>query len=213
MLASLDESGLFLNVAATCAEVRTLGAGRRFVVWVQGCPFHCAGCIAPDWTQDIPARQMTPQQLAEEILAAPGLDGITLSGGEPMMQPAPLAVALALVHAQRDLPVICFTGFLLENLLREPRRTGVEDLLAQVDVLIDGPYVRERDDNHGLRGSNNQRIHYLTQRLAGCDLENQPRRVEIILNRGHALVAGVPPQHFQQTFDRAVQKAQRWMRV
>ena len=114
---------------------------------------------------------------------------------------------------KRDLPVICFTGFLLENLLREPRRTGVEDLLAQVDVLIDGPYVRERDDNRGLRGSNNQRIHYLTQRLADCDLENQPRRVEIILNRGHALVAGVPPQHVQQTFDRAVQKAQRWMRV
>lgn len=55
-----------------------------------------------------------------------------------------------------------FHGDLLEDLLDEanPRRTEVTDrMLACIDVLVDGPYIKELHDiSLRFRGSSNQRI-------------------------------------------------------
>ncbi|WP_207401142.1 4Fe-4S single cluster domain-containing protein [Actinomadura roseirufa] len=179
-----------LNVAEVCPATRALGPGLRAVAWVQGCPFRCRGCIAPDWIPDRPARRMTPAELAAELLRDPAVTGLTFSGGEPMEQAAGLAATVRAARRVRDLTLICFTGHRLERLAGRP---GVAALLAETDVLIDGRYVAARDDGRGLRGSANQRVHHLTGRLRGHDLEAGPRRAEIRLSGASALLVGVPP--------------------
>lgn len=173
---------------------RALGPGLRSAVWVQGCPFRCAGCIAPDWIPVDGGRRVPVTDLAAELLADPEVTGLTFSGGEPMRQAAGLAHLARRARAERDLTLIVFTGFRLAELRRKPPGPGVPDLLGQADVVIDGRYVAARNDGRGLRGSDNQRVHLLTGRLADAyaELAAGPRRTEIRLRPTSALLVGVP---------------------
>lgn len=196
-----------LNVAETCVGTRALGPGLRSVVWVQGCPLRCRGCMSAEWIPERPARLVAPADLAAELLAPPGIEGLTLSGGEPMAQASGLAALVRAARELRDLSVICFTGFRLES-LRRGLFEGAEELLGLVDVLIDGPYVDGRDDGHGLRGSDNQRIHHLTGRLRDCgyDFAGRRRTVEVRVRDRAAVLVGVPPRGLAVAFDRAVDR-------
>ena len=68
------------------------GPGIRFVTFMQGCPLRCRYCHNPDtWRADAPVKyELTPRQLLDEVsryksFIAKG--GVTLTGGEPLMQP------------------------------------------------------------------------------------------------------------------------------
>src|ERR1039457_1910144 len=95
-----------VNVAETCVGTKALGPGVRSVVWVQGCPLHCHGCIAPDWIPQRQARLVHPDDLAAELLADENVSGLTLSGGEPMLQAIPLTAMVRAARRQRDMNVI-----------------------------------------------------------------------------------------------------------
>jgi anaerobic ribonucleoside-triphosphate reductase activating protein len=198
----------YLNVAATCSSTRSLGPGLRSVVWVQGCVFNCPGCVAPDWIPIRPARLVQPEELIDELLQDPRVTGITFSGGEPMLQANGLTRLARLARARRDINIICFTGFQRGYLEKTPPMPGIADLLDQVDVLIDGPYIERLNDNRGLRGSYNQRIHYLSGRLSEYKLDDQKRQADIILQEGQAMLVGVPPLNLAHAFNRAVDFAQ-----
>jgi anaerobic ribonucleoside-triphosphate reductase activating protein len=178
-----------INVAEICVGTRALGPGVRSVLWVQGCPFRCRLCIAPDWIPERPARQAEPAALAAELLADPRVTGLTFSGGEPMAQAAGLAEVARCARRIRELSIICFTGYRREEL--PPAAAG---LLAEIDVLIDGRYVAARNDDRGLRGSTNQCVHHLTERLRGADAElvSGPRRTEMRIRGPEVLMIGVP---------------------
>ena len=193
-----------LHLAAVQIGTLALGPGYRAGVWVQGCPFHCRGCIAPEWV--LPGGEAVQvSELAERIAADGRLEGLTLSGGEPMQQAGALAELVRQVkHSWPELNVICFTGYRYEKLLSKPPNAGVAELLAQVDLLIDGPYVEAQNDDLGLRGSANQVFHYLTDRLKGQGLESSPRRVEVSLRDGQAFIIGVPPKSFGEAWEQAM---------
>jgi anaerobic ribonucleoside-triphosphate reductase activating protein len=197
-------SSVKLQVAETCVGTRALGPGLRSVAWVQGCPFRCQGCIAPEWIPRRPAREVRPADLAAELLAHPGVAGFTFSGGEPMAQAAGLAEVIRIARGLQDLTLICFTGYCLTELRARPPGPGVADLLAQTDVLVDGRYVAARNDGHGLRGSSNQQVHMLTGRLAhaAAELAEGPRRAEIRLRGRSALLVGIPGRQTAEAFDR-----------
>lgn len=201
-----------LNVAATCRATRALGPGLRSVVWVQGCLLHCPGCVAPDWIPLRPNRLVQPEALVDELLSDPGITGLTISGGEPMLQAEALYHLVRLVRVRKDVDIICFTGFQRTQLEKNPPYAGIPELLGQLDVLIDGPYIARLNDNLGLRGSSNQRVHYLTSRLAGSDLENGMRKAEIHLTDGEALLVGVPPARLENAFNQAIARVQQIQR-
>ena len=180
-----------LNIAAIAGRTQALGPNLRAVVWVQGCPLNCRGCVAPGWIPFIPATLMTPEQVLES-LDIDRLSGITFSGGEPMEQAAGLAALARLARRKKDLDIICFTGYRYERLLENPPNAGVAELLAEVDVLIDGPFVQSLHDSVGLRGSSNQRIIHLTSRLKEYDLESSTRKVEITVTDGELIFIGIP---------------------
>lgn len=172
-------------------KTTALGPGTRAAIWVQGCNLRCPGCISPDWIPFKPAIQLTPEQIVDKLLIDE-ITGLTFSGGEPMEQAKALAEVVRLARHRRDLDVICFTGYRYETLLKKPARSGVLDLLELVDVLIDGPYISKKNNSIGLRGSTNQRIIHLTDRLQGYQLENQVRKVEFKIDDGSLTMVGIP---------------------
>jgi len=86
--------------------------------------------------------------------------------------------------------------------LKNPPNHGVAELLAQVDVLIDGPFVQSLNDSVGLRGSSNQRVIHLTSRLKGHDFESQKREVEITITNGELAFIGIPTPDIQAAMER-----------
>jgi anaerobic ribonucleoside-triphosphate reductase activating protein len=140
---------------------------------------------------------MGTDEVASWLLAQNEIEGITLSGGEPMDQAEPIAEVLDLVRAQRDLGVVCYTGYALEQ-LRASGDVGVARLLRRVDLLIDGPYLRERHRSLLWRASANQRLLALTPRYSAIVEELTPDTdrsagVEFAVGQsGAILYAGVP---------------------
>jgi anaerobic ribonucleoside-triphosphate reductase activating protein len=204
-----------VNVAETCVGTRALGPGIRSVVWVQGCSLHCPGCIAPNWIPQREARLIAADDLAAELLADRAVSGLTLSGGEPMLQAAPLAAMVRAARRQRDVTVVCYSGHTLDELRERPPAPGAADLLEQVDVLIDGPYLEAANDGRGLRGSSNQVVHHLTDRLTASDdvFVTQPRTAEIRVRDRSVLIVGVPPPGLAQGVDHAARLARRMTRA
>lgn len=115
-----------------------------------------------------------------------------------MSQASELAFLVRLVRQQRDVDVLCYTGYTLEEIIKK-NQPDMLDFLNHIDVLIDGPYIQELNDGRGLRGSSNQRVHFLTGRMKEFDFENEPRRGEIRIQEDMSLVyVGVPaPEVYQ----------------
>ena len=131
------------------------GEGVRLTVFTQGCPHHCHGCHNPQTWNLTGGHEIDTEEIVQKLKANPLLSGITFSGGEPFLQPAPLAEIARAAH-KLGLDVWSYTGFTLEEL---EKRTDVQQLLNEVDVLVDGPYVEAlRDLTLRFRGSSNQRI-------------------------------------------------------
>ena len=100
---------------------------------------------------------MTTEEIIAQIRSNPLLDGLTLSGGEPMCSPE-ACTEIAEAAKATGLNVWCYTGFKWEYLIvdRDPARMA---LLRAVDVLVDGPFLQEERSLELLyRGSRNQRI-------------------------------------------------------
>lgn len=144
------------------------GEGIRVTLFVSGCTNHCENCFQPQtWAFDYgqPFTRETEDKLIEMLRPA-YVNGLTLLGGEPFEPDNQRALLPFLRRVKRELPentVWAFSGFTLdEELLRDgsyPRCEVTDDLLALVDVLVDGRYVeRLHDISLRFRGSSNQRL-------------------------------------------------------
>lgn len=152
-------SGLVLRLHGVAPESIVDGPGLRFAVFVQGCPHHCPGCHNPESHDPAGGYESTALTLLAQFDENPLLAGITLSGGEPFAQPAPL-VWLAREVKHRGKSVVTYTGYTLDALQRMARQdAAVQELLDLTDMLVDGPYVEAlRNLELPWRGSSNQRI-------------------------------------------------------
>ena len=186
-----------LHIADMHAPVITLGPGRRFVVWVQGCCFDCPGCTSPQWRTADGGVFTEVDELSQIICQTPDIQGLTISGGEPMLQAGTLAHLVQMVRRNRSLSVICYTGFDLKA-LENDKEPGRMKLISLCDVLIDGPYIAALNDNRGLRGSSNQQVHFISDCYAGMKdtFVSGPRRMQLEFSGDDLLAAGVPPQGF-----------------
>lgn len=145
------------------SPVSVLGPYQRATIWVQGCHFACQGCVVPEsWDMD-GAQEASVKELADWILAQSDIEGITLSGGEPMLQASALEEMLTLVKQKQDLGVVCYTGYRWEQ-LHEQGTAPQKALLEHIDLLIDGTYVEKLHDDLLWRGSRNQRLLLLSDR-------------------------------------------------
>jgi len=134
------------------------GPGERAVLFMQGCPIECPGCQNRHLWTPFGGRLESEIDVADTLVNLAQEHGnITISGGDPFAQPMAL---LCLVQRLREYPqvkhIIVYTGYVFENLVKAIDSTTAA--LDYIDVLVDGPFIREMDDPLiTYRGSRNQR--------------------------------------------------------
>lgn len=181
-----------INVGIIDPCTQAMGPGKRLCIWVRGCSLHCEGCGTPEFISPSPSGMVDTHEILTQLHRAKeeqGIEGVSFSGGEPFEQ----AQALALIaHEARllGLSTLAWSGYtrtLLES-ARSP--TGSHALLSELDVLIDGPFVKQLSRNGlVLRGSSNQKIHRLTERFTETDLKTA--KISIVVNKQGVQITGV----------------------
>jgi anaerobic ribonucleoside-triphosphate reductase activating protein len=152
---------------------RVNGPGERFVLWTQGCRRRCPGCFNPaTHARALSGRRATARKgaalpktpgdiifparmIVEEIISyipRGRVSGITVSGGEPFEQPGELGLLLTEAH-RMGLHTLVYSGYTCEEL-----RRLFTTILREIDLLIDGPYMRDVPRTSPWAGSGNQRI-------------------------------------------------------
>ena len=146
-----------LRIAGIANDSIVDGPGLRLTVFFQGCPYGCPGCHNPQTHDPRGGREADTAEILDLMDKNPLLDGLTLSGGEPFLQPE---AALALARAARDkgLNVWVYSGATYEE-LKARRDKATDALLEACDVLVDGPFILAgRSLDLSFRGSRNQRL-------------------------------------------------------
>ncbi len=148
-----------LRIAGIEPESFVDGPGIRFTIFTQGCSHKCPGCHNPQTHDFEGGHFITLKSLLEMIEENPLLDGVTLSGGDPMFQAGAL-VPLAREIKERGMNLVIFTGFTFERLMAlKNEKPEMLELLSFADILIDGPFVlAKRCLDIKFRGSLNQRV-------------------------------------------------------
>lgn len=138
------------------------GEGVCVSFWTQGCPHRCPGCHNPE-TWNFEGGQPLPNDYRGHIIKAISANGITRNfsvlGGEPLC-PENLALTHEVISAVRSayphIKIFLWTGYYLKDL---EINTTLEDILAKVDIIIEGPFIlQERDTTLKFCGSRNQNI-------------------------------------------------------
>lgn len=165
---------------------------KNFTIWVNGCGRNCKGCISAE------ANKMNaPVVLSEHFVALLYKEGgyslLIISGGEPFLQASELARTIneiALLTGKKP-PVICYTGNTKEG-IEERNDAAAKALLSSTDLLIDGEYIQELDSNDRYKGSDNQRMIFLTDRFSPEDFPPMKRSISIRLDGDHIAMSGIP---------------------
>ncbi|MBQ6734114.1 MAG: anaerobic ribonucleoside-triphosphate reductase activating protein [Lachnospiraceae bacterium] len=146
------------------------GPGVRFALFTQGCPHGCPGCHNPETWDERGGLLTDTEEIIGILRSTHYLDGITISGGEPLMQP--LAVREIAEEAQAlGLGVWMYTGWTFEQILEGHAGSAALQVLEEVDVLVDGRFIVSRayggisDGTPVWCGSSNQRLIDVRQSL------------------------------------------------
>ena len=145
-----------MYIARLLYPVEVLGPGKRIGIWVCGCPHHCEGCSNPELWDFDETRAISIEHLCEligKIAVSNPIDGFTITGGEPFYQAKELEILLKkLQFWSKD--ILVFSGYYKDEIEKFSS-------LENVAVLIDGPYIKSRNQGLTLRGSDNQKIYIL----------------------------------------------------
>lgn len=134
------------------------GDGLRSVLFVAGCPYRCEGCHNPESWDACNGTPTDIEDIYNELVSNELSDGITLSGGEPLLYAKQILPIVKKIKEETDLDIWCWSGGTYEELIKDEHKRAV---LEYVDVLVDGRFILElRDitDNNKYRGSLNQRV-------------------------------------------------------
>ena len=186
-----------LRIHNLLKRTKVLGPGERYAVWLQGCDKCCPYCMTPSSRDKNGGFLMKISDLVQLILAEQGLEGITVSGGEPFLQSKALYLFLKEIREKSSLGIIIYTGFYMKE-LREKHVAEIDEIInLYSDIIIEGPYIDELNDGKSLRGSSNQTINLTSDRYKNIidSVYDQPdRKAEIHLNGEEALLVGIPDE-------------------
>ncbi len=172
---------MHLRVFKILKKTKVEGPGIRYCIWTQGCSRHCKGCQAVHTWSHSGGVLIDTNQIIDEIFPMKdSIEGVTFLGGEPFEQ----AEAVGLIASEvkkMGLSVLCFTGFLLEDLIQDKKN---KLLLDNIDLLIDGEFREDEVDySRPWVGSRNQRYHFLTNRYNEEIFEKYKNKVELNISQ------------------------------
>ena len=150
-----------MKIAGFYDESISNGLGWRAVLFVSGCPHHCPGCHNKEAQDFNYGEEFNEEEILKRIKENSILNGITISGGEPLCKenvPGVLKFIKDVKEIRPEFNVWCYSGYTLDQLIdRNDEETN--KCLNEIDVLVDGRFVEEKKDpTLKFRGSSNQRI-------------------------------------------------------
>lgn len=171
------------------------GPGRRMVIWLQGCTLNCPGCFNPA-THPLTGGQFfsVPTLLEQVITAQSQIEGLTISGGEPLQQAHALSAFIQAVRRQTTCSIILLSGYTWQEIQQTP---SYRSILDHLDVLIAGRYNEKQRLAAGLLGSSNKTLHFLTSRYSPADFIDLPQAEIILLQDGSIHLSGIDPIQWQ----------------
>lgn len=140
------------------------GPGIRFVVFTQGCNLRCGCCHNPDTWDIRQGKEAASEEIVEKVIRYREYykedGGITVSGGEPLLQAEFVHALFAKCHAEGINTCLDTAGSILND--------AVKMLLAETDrVLLDIKYTNDE----------------LYQKFVGCKLEKPLEFLEYLNER------------------------------
>lgn len=182
--------------------VSVLGPGRRVGIWMQGCSIGCPGCVSRDtWPTLGPGDRITAAELLERMDGlvdggpAGTLDGVTLTGGEPLDQADGMEGLLKSLRRwldRRGAPaadLLVYTGY-----EEAQARRLCPAVFSLADAVIAGPY-RAAEPGTRWWGSGNQRLisrDEQTARRYETGLRRAPAELQVSVEQGQVFVVGIP---------------------
>ena len=160
------------------------GPGVRYTIWTQGCSIHCPDCSNKDTWDPKKGQEYAIDELVYDILMTPGLDGVTITGGEPLDQFQETFILCKKLYGK--ISIFLTTGYTEEQLYEK----GLYLIKSFVDIICTGPFEQDMICVGEWKGSSNQELRFLTSR--GRDQENYPKVLkEIFISpTGMALETG-----------------------
>ena len=147
-----------LRLLRTFKETIVDGVGLRYSIYFSGCSHACPGCHNEYSWNPNNGTELTYEilnEIANEINQNELLDGITISGGDPLFNPKDMLKVLKFLKEKTKKNIWMYTGYTLEEIKKDDLR---KKCLKYVDVLVDGRFIKELyDPNIKFRGSSNQR--------------------------------------------------------
>lgn len=145
-----------IRLAGVIEESYTDGVGIRCTLFTQGCNHKCHNCHNPETWDFKGGKLYDIDKLIEVIKENPMLDGITVSGGDPMYRTAEVLELITKIRERTTLNIWLYTGFTYEECLAD---TAKLKILQNIDILVDGAFDEKlKSLCLRFRGSSNQRI-------------------------------------------------------
>ena len=148
------------------------GNGLRVTLWVAGCNHKCKGCHNA-WTWKYEQGRIFSEEqnkIFEELsewLNRDYIEGLTLSGGDPLAQDNDdLCELYSIIKWFKEKyptkNIWLYTGYTKEE-IDSMNDYMLHKIVDSIDVLVDGPYIEEKRDiaHTPFRGSTNQRLIYI----------------------------------------------------
>lgn len=170
----------------------SLGPNKRLALWTIGCQKGCYNCANPELWAKNPKKNIPVEILyhhIKQLAKNHPIEGITITGGEPLDQLDELKELLVLLNKITP-DILLYTGYTLTKLTPEV----VTFLKQNVAVVIDGRYIDNLNDNQApLRGSTNQNIYYFKEEYRPIYEEylSQGRQVQNIFYHNHLISVGI----------------------
>lgn len=152
------------------------GDGLRVIIFLSGCRHHCKGCHNPE-TWDINSGKHFDEAALNNILKELNKDyisGITISGGEPLLDENAKDVLNLICTVKQTYPnktIWLYTGYTYENIMNFKNSKSItnstkndneiikEMVMNKCDVVCDGKFIQSLADvNCPWVGSTNQRV-------------------------------------------------------
>lgn len=182
-----------LRIANILYNTRANGPGNRICIWVQGCTLACPGCFNPDTHDSGSGREMEVSELIELLVPYVhniNIEGLTISGGEPLQQWKGIRELLEWVNEHTSWTVIIFTGYTIQEI---KYMNKMPDIAAFIDVLISGRYNYKQRIANGLLGSSSKIISIYSGAYSPNDFTDVPVSEIVIENDGSITITGIDP--------------------
>lgn len=148
-----------IKVAGELYDSLANGPGMRYVLFTQGCSMKCPGCHnTHTWNKELGV-SMSIDTIMEHIQSSPFIEGVTLSGGDPMEQPKGILELCKRIKSEcPSLNIMIYSGRTYEQLIGM-NDSYIHEILSIADYLVDGRFeINNREGAQLYTGSANQRI-------------------------------------------------------